>query len=122
MRVVLVGPPPVRERLRGQLPEGIEVVAEQETMDAWPASEADAFLLAPRRVEQGQPLVEPLTVRESQVLHLLAKGMSNKMIAAHLTISDETVKFHLAAIFGKLGASNRTDAVRLAIRRGLVSL
>jgi len=122
MRVVLVGPPAVRLRLRGQLPDGIEVVAEQETMDGWQTLEADAFLIAPRRQDAAEPLLEPLTARESQVLDLLAKGMSNKMIAANLRISDETVKFHLAAIFGKLGASNRTDAVRLAIGRGLVSL
>lgn len=122
MRVVIVGPPAVRHRLRGQLPDGIEVVAEQETMDGWQTVEADAFLIAPRRQPPAEPLVEPLTARESQVLDLLAKGMSNKMIAGSLRISDETVKFHLAAIFGKLGASNRTDAVRLAIGRGLVSL
>ncbi|MGB2714520.1 MAG: LuxR C-terminal-related transcriptional regulator [Vicinamibacterales bacterium] len=122
MRVVLVGPPAVRLRLRSQLPDGIEIVAEQETMDGWQTVEADAFLIAPRRQDAGEPLFEPLTARESQVLDRLAKGLSNKMIAADLRISDETVKFHLAAIFGKLGASNRTDAVRLAIGRGLVSI
>lgn len=65
---------------------------------------------------------EPLTVREVEVLELLADGLSNKAIAARLGISDQTVKFHVAAICGKLGAANRTDAVRRAIRRGLVSL
>ena len=122
MRVVLVGPPAVRHRLRDQLPEGMEVVAEQEALDRWPAVDADAVLLAARTEPIGEPLVESLTAREAQVLDLLATGMPNKMIAASLGISDETVKFHLAAIFGKLGASNRTDAVRLAIRLGLVSL
>jgi len=122
MRVVIVGPTAVRQRLRDQLPDGIEVVAEQETIKGWQAPEADAYLIAPVRREPSGPTVESLTLRESQVLDLLAKGMANKMIASRLAISDETVKFHLAAIFGKLGASNRTDAVRLAIRRGLVSL
>jgi DNA-binding NarL/FixJ family response regulator len=122
MRVVIVGPPAIRQRLRDQLPDGIEVVAEQETMDGWQTLEADGILMAPRSQAAGEPLIERLTGRESQVLDLLAKGMSNKMIATSLGISDETVKFHLAAIFGKLGASNRTDAVRMAIRRGLVSL
>jgi DNA-binding NarL/FixJ family response regulator len=122
MRVVIVGPTAVRQRLRDQLPDGIEVVAEQETIEGWQAPEADAYLIAPVRREPPGPTVESLTLRESQVLDLLAKGMANKMIASRLAISDETVKFHLAAIFGKLGASNRTDAVRLAIRRGLVSL
>ena len=52
----------------------------------------------------------------------LADGLSNKAIAARLGISDETVKFHLSAIFGKLQATNRTDAVRQALRRGMVEL
>ena len=56
------------------------------------------------------------------MLELLAEGLSNKAIAARLGISDQTVKFHVAAISGKLGASNRTDAVRRAIRRGLVTV
>lgn len=73
-------------------------------------------------VRTGEPFFEPLTARGWQVLDRLAKGLSNKMIAADLRISDETVQFHLAAIFGRLGASNRTDAVRLAIGRGLVSI
>jgi DNA-binding NarL/FixJ family response regulator len=48
--------------------------------------------------------------------------LSNKAIAARLGISDQTVKFHVASIAGKLGAQNRTDAVRRAVRRGLVTL
>jgi DNA-binding NarL/FixJ family response regulator len=66
--------------------------------------------------------VEQLTAREQQVLELLAEGLPNKAIATRLTISDQTVKFHVAAISSKLGARNRTDAVRLAIRRGLITL
>jgi DNA-binding CsgD family transcriptional regulator len=65
---------------------------------------------------------EPLTTREHEVLALLAEGLPNKAIAHALGISDQTVKFHVAAIIGKLGASNRTDAVRRAIRRGLVAV
>ena len=56
------------------------------------------------------------------MLRLLADGLPNKAIAARLGISEETVKFHLASVFGKLGATNRTDAVRQAIRRGLVAM
>jgi DNA-binding NarL/FixJ family response regulator len=63
-----------------------------------------------------------LTPREVEVLEYLVEGLSNKTIAARLGISDQTVKFHVAAISGKLGAANRTDAVRRAIRRGLVSV
>ena len=122
MRVILVGPPGVRRRLRAQLPAGLDVIAEHDTLDGSYGVRADAILLAPPRIDEEDPLVEPLTVRELEVVDLLAKGMSNKLIARSLEISDETVKFHLSAIFGKLGAVNRTDAVRLAIRRGLVSL
>jgi DNA-binding NarL/FixJ family response regulator len=67
-------------------------------------------------------LIEALTPRETEVLELLAEGLSNKGIAAQLGISDQTVKFHVAAISGKLGAHNRTQAVRLAVRRGLIVL
>jgi DNA-binding NarL/FixJ family response regulator len=81
----------------------------------------DAFLIAATGTD-GADLVEPLTQRESEVLALLADGLPNKAIAQRLEISDETVKFHLGSIFGKLGASNRTDAVRQALRRGLVPL
>ena len=72
-------------------------------------------------LEQGEP-PEPLTPREIQVLELLAEGLPNKAIAARLQISDQTVKFHVASIYGKLGAANRTDAVRRAVRRGLITL
>lgn len=66
--------------------------------------------------------VEALTLREEQVLRLMAEGKTNKEIAAALSITERTVKFHVGAIFGKLGATNRTEAVRLAAQRGLVEL
>ena len=67
-------------------------------------------------------LLEPLTRREREVLQMLAAGLANKEIAARLAISDHTVKFHVASILGKLGASSRTEAVSAGIRRGLVML
>ena len=70
----------------------------------------------------GDALPEPLTPREIEVLELLAEGLPNKAIAERLGISDQTVKFHVASISGKLGATNRTDAVRRAVRRGLITL
>ena len=65
---------------------------------------------------------EALTRRELQVLELVAEGLPNKTIAERTGISDQTVKFHIASISGKLGAANRTDAVRRAVRRGLIAL
>jgi DNA-binding NarL/FixJ family response regulator len=67
-------------------------------------------------------LAEPLTARERDVLDALAQGLSNRAIASRLGISEHTVKFHLASIFGKLGARTRTGAVRRALRRGLIDL
>jgi DNA-binding NarL/FixJ family response regulator len=67
-------------------------------------------------------IAEPLTARELDVLRLLALGLANKQIAARLRISDHTVKFHVAAILGKLGAASRTEAVAVGIRTGLVLL
>jgi two-component system, NarL family, response regulator YdfI len=67
-------------------------------------------------------LAESLTRREVEVLQMLAAGLSNKEIAARLNISEHTAKFHVASILGKLGASSRTEAVSIGIRRGLVLL
>jgi DNA-binding NarL/FixJ family response regulator len=69
-----------------------------------------------------QPEPETLTPRELEVLDLLALGQQNREIAASLHISERTVKFHVSAILGKLGASNRTEAVSIAAQRGLVDL
>lgn len=142
MRVLLVGSPPDRARLRAQLvAAAVEIAAEFSTLAAARASdeEHDAIVIAdsdahPERAEggalRGQRLSsdeegavwEPLTPREVQVLELLAEGLPNKAIASRLDISDQTVKFHVSAICGKLGAANRTDAVRRAVRRGLITL
>jgi ATP/maltotriose-dependent transcriptional regulator MalT len=124
MRVVLVGSPLRRDRLRRELAGDLEIVTEASTLREARALSvgADAYLVAAREPIDEEPLVEELTARETQVLSLVADGLSNKAIAARLGVSDETVKFHLTSIFGKLGASNRTDAVAQALRRGLASL
>ena len=67
-------------------------------------------------------LYEALTARERDVLALLADGYRNREIAERLGISEHTVKFHLAAIFGKLGASTRTEAVRKGLKLGLIEI
>ena len=63
-----------------------------------------------------------LTEREMDVMELLAQGKTNKEIAVELVISERTVKFHVSSIFNKLGAGNRTEAVTIAARQGLVTL
>jgi DNA-binding NarL/FixJ family response regulator len=63
-----------------------------------------------------------LLAGENILGRVLAEGLANKAIVAPLGVSDQAVKFHVASICGKLGAANRTDAVRRAVRRGLVSL
>ena len=67
-------------------------------------------------------LSEPLTARERQVLQMLAGGLGNKEIASRLKISEHTAKFHVASILGKFGASSRTEAVAIGLRRGLILL
>ncbi|HWJ23459.1 MAG TPA: LuxR C-terminal-related transcriptional regulator, partial [Gemmatimonadaceae bacterium] len=60
--------------------------------------------------------------REIEVLGMLAEGLGNKQIAPRLGITEHTVKYHVASIFAKLGASSRTEAVMVGARRGLVML
>ena len=130
MRVLLIGPARARDTIRSLLLDSsIDIAGEFATLDEARQSgiAADALLspLAPEPVPRRagrEPVEEPLTARELQVLSLLAEGLPNKAIAARLGISDQTVKFHVAAIIGKLGAANRTEAVRLAVRRGLIAL
>ena len=66
--------------------------------------------------------VEPLTDRELRVLNLLADGLSNPQIARLLSISRNTVKFHVSSIIAKLGATSRTEAVTIGVKRGLIIL
>ena len=129
MRIILVGRPGNRARLRPDLDKaGIEIAAEFDTLTMAQASTiiADAIVLAGRADAPSDDdddwIAQPLTRREIEVLQLLGEGLPNKSIAERLGISDQTVKFHVASLSAKLGASNRTDAVRLGLRRGLISL
>ncbi len=65
---------------------------------------------------------EPLTAREVEILALLARGLTNKRIAARLNLSEHTVKFHVGSVLGKLGAATRAEAVALGARHGYVML
>ena len=125
MRVVIIGTDSERAALRARARDAsVDIVGEFPTMGAARAAdlECDAFLVAAARRGRDETPVEPLTTREIQVLELLAEGLSNKAIAGRLGISDQTVKFHVASISGKLGAHTRTEAVRRAVRRGLITL
>jgi DNA-binding NarL/FixJ family response regulator len=131
MRVIVIGTAPQRRDLRERLDSQADIVGEFESLAAARASgvAADAWLVAPPQAVRtdddpdrpGEP-VETLTRREIEVLDLLALGLQNRTIAERLGISDQTVKFHVASITGKLGAANRTDAVRRGLRRGLITL
>ena len=129
MRVVIVGRAHDRDRFIQELADTpLDVIGEVETLAEARRLQADAILLIHDRTDESDTRhdataqAEPLTARELDVLALLAEGQPNKAIAARLGISDQTVKFHVAAICGKLGAANRTEAVRLAIRRGIVAI
>ena len=139
MRAILVGPASARDRLRWDLEtRSIEVVGEFDTMAEARRSglDTDIIVSTPDIRDSGSGIrdstkqrdgtdsvfEEALTHRELEVLELLAEGLPNKGIAERLGISDQTVKFHIASIMGKLGASNRVETVRRAVRRGLLSL
>lgn len=80
--------------------------------------QASAFLMGEIR---GPTLLEPLTERETEVLRLLAQGESNKEIARHLQVVEDTVKTHVRHILSKLGVQSRTQAVLSALRLGLIA-
>jgi len=93
-----------------EIERAIRAVARGETwIDPRVASRLVALTRAPR-----------LSPREREVLRLIAAGRANKEIAAELAVTERTVKFHVTAIFNKLGAENRAQAVTIAHGRGLV--
>ena len=128
-------------RLRSAADDGLEIVGtalwrqiQRETVR--PPDSVDAIVMSPavwaraataampsrRDVLRDESLIEELTARERDVLALVADGRSNREIATGLSISEHTVKFHLASLFGKLGVSTRTQAVRRALEWGLIDI
>ncbi|HEY6467635.1 MAG TPA: response regulator transcription factor [Candidatus Acidoferrales bacterium] len=97
----------------GGVAAGLFVLDAEHAQQLLPARTSDHF---------AEPLVEAMTPREVEVLRAMAEGLANKEIAARLGISENTVKFHVGSVMGKLGASSRTEAVMLGIRRGLILL
>ena len=120
----------LRSGVRAVLPND---VSPPQLAAALQAVAAGLVVLHPAEIDSAAPapmpassavagLTEPLTRREREVLQMLAGGLGNKQIAARLTISEHTAKFHVASVLGKLGAGTRTEAVAIGIRRGLVLL
>ncbi|WP_102944288.1 response regulator transcription factor [Stenotrophomonas sp. VV52] len=102
----------LKSSLRGELIDAVRRVAQGKRCLSAEISEEIAQHLGE----------EALTARELSILSALAQGWENKRIANTLGISAETVKSHLARIFEKIGARNRTEAIHIALRRGLVRL
>jgi two-component system NarL family response regulator len=92
--------------------------------DAIRSVHAGRRLIAPEAAARlAERLGEPsLTTRELSVLALAARGLSNKEIAAALALSEDTVKTYLSRAYGKLGVGDRTEAVMLAVQRGLIAV
>ncbi len=116
----------LRAGARGYLLKG---ASRTEIFDAIRTVYSGGSLLGPavttrllEHIEQGdeQERSNSLTPRELEVLALLARGRKNSEIADALFVSERTVKFHVSSILGKLGADNRTEAARIAVRRRLV--
>ena len=98
---------------------GVAVAAVAQGLVVLPRARADGALAGTPAAEE---ISEPPTAREGEVLGLLARGLSNKQIARELHISEHTVKFHISALYAKLGVGNRAEAVSQGARHGLISL
>ncbi|HEU5013159.1 MAG TPA: response regulator transcription factor [Roseiflexaceae bacterium] len=108
------------EASRAELRAAVQAVAQG--FAVLPSSLAGELLTQRAAASLAEPLTEPLTSREREVLQLLSQGLSNKLIARALNISEHTVKFHVSSLFTKLNASSRTDAVSRGARQGLITL
>ena len=133
--LVILGEPSARQArqlievgVRGILPMNAGV---DEVSAALQAASRGLLVLDPKALQamlSPQEIIEEVnepdgfTEREREVLELLARGWPNRMIANKLQISEHTVKFHVASLLNKLGASSRTEAVTRAVRRGLLAL
>jgi DNA-binding NarL/FixJ family response regulator len=116
----------LRAGARGYLLKG---ASRTEIFDAVRTVHAGGSLLEPGvttrlldHVRDDREQREPLTARELEVLLLISEGLHNSEIAGRLFVTERTVKFHVSSILAKLGADNRTEAVALATRRGLIRM
>jgi DNA-binding CsgD family transcriptional regulator len=127
--VVLIGDPPfdVPPAVRAILPEDAEPrtivealrLVSQGFVILHDQALAEPMLPEPAEESTADPVAIVLTPREREVLHLLAAGASNKLIARRLGVSIHTAKFHVASLLRKLGASGRLEAVGIGLRTGL---
>jgi DNA-binding NarL/FixJ family response regulator len=118
--------PLLRSGARAVLPQG---ASEREIGGAIEAVAAGLVAMHPDAFDgpQSEPALTstsngPLSNREVEVLRMLSEGLANKEIAYRLSISEHTVKFHVASLFHKLHASSRTEAVTLGVKQGLILL
>jgi DNA-binding NarL/FixJ family response regulator len=116
----------LRAGARGYLLKG---ASRMEIFDAIRTVHAGGSLLEPGvttrlldQLRENSELREPLTPRELEVLVLISEGLHNSEIAGRLFVTERTVKFHVSSILAKLGADNRTEAVAVAARRGLIQM
>ena len=104
--------------------------APPEELAAAVAATAQGLIVLPKLLTErllqepaiAEELSEPLTAREREVLTLIGRGLSNKLIAHELHISEHTVKFHISSLYAKLGVNNRAEAVSQGARHGFISL
>jgi DNA-binding NarL/FixJ family response regulator len=96
--------------------------ASRDDLDAAIAAVARGYLVLSAPHATGERAAPTLTPRERDVLEMLARGLSNKQIAARLSLAENTVKFHVASILSKLDATTRTQAVTIGVRRGWIML
>lgn len=111
----------IRSGARGVLP--VDATPEQIGV-ALKAVAADLVIIPPEAIHRtpAMPIGSALTARETEVLRMIAAGLANKEIAYRLGISEHTVKFHVSALLGKLGAGSRAEAIAIGVRRGIVLL
>jgi len=88
------------------------------------AAAAGLGVFSPRHLDSpaASRISSALTARETEVLRMIAEGLANKEIAWRLGISEHTVKFHVSALLGKLGAGSRAEAIGAGIRQGVIML
>ncbi|CAG0935419.1 Transcriptional regulatory protein LiaR [Thermoflexales bacterium] len=103
----------------GMISEGIRAVVQGKI---WLSNVITQSLIGHTVQEESNPPQEMLSPRELEVLRLLAQGCSNQRIAAELSISKRTVRFHVENILSKLRVSNRTEAVTVALQRKWIDL